>query len=201
LAADDHDRLSFLNQVAKLTAAAGDKEDVRLRDVLLTVMNGVKTLLQSEVASILLWDKRHRRLVFVTAAGEANQELAEIEVPLQGSIAGWAIKNEQSVLVDDVQGDPRFFPGVDERTGFTTRTLICAPMVLRGEIIGVLEALNKREEEPFTEADLQLLQEVAEHTARAIEKARHYEDLLRVGKLHQEHARIAPLNPMNPLGR
>ncbi len=200
---DDHDRLAFLYQVSKLTTAADARDGVRLRDVLLTVMNGVATLLKTEAASILLWDKRRRRLVFVTAAGDGdrNQGLAEIEVPLQGSIAGWAIQNKGSVLVNDVQGDPRFFPGADERTGFVTRNLICAPMELHGKIIGVLEALNKQDNLPFTETDLQLLQKVADHTAQAIEKARRYEDLLRVGELHQQQARAALLNPMNPLGR
>jgi GAF domain-containing protein len=199
--AEDFDRVSFLYQVSKLTAVGDSKDEVRLRDVLLTVMNGAAKVLKSEACSILLWDRRRRRLVFVAAAGENNQGLAEIEVPLQGSIAGWVIQNKQSVLINDVQNDPRFFSGVDESTGFITRNLICAPMEVRGKIVGVLEALNKLGGLPYTEADLQLLQEVADHTARAIKNARRYEDLLRVGELHQRQATAGFFNPLNPLGR
>ena len=199
--ADDHGRISFLYQVNKLTTARDSGDKVRLRDVLLTVMSGATKSLKSEASSILLWDRRRRRLVFVATVGEKERELAEIEVPLKGSIAGWVIQNEQSVLINDVQNDPRFFSGADESTGFVTRNLICAPMEVRGKMIGVLEVLNKLGGMSFTEADLQLLQEVADHTAAAIKNARRYEDLLRVGEHHQRQATAGFFNPLNPLGR
>jgi GAF domain-containing protein len=173
--------------------------ETRLRDVLLTVMEGATEVLASEASSILLWDRRRRRLVFVTVTGEKKQELMEIEVPLEDSIAGWVIHNEQGVIVDDVQGDPRFFPGVDERTGFVTRALACVPMKVRGKVIGVLQVLNKRGGVPFDEADLQLTQAVADHAALAIESARRYESLLRVGEYHERRATGGFLDPLTLL--
>jgi GAF domain-containing protein len=198
---DDHERILFLLQVSKLTTDQDSGDKVRLRDVLLTVMDGVTKALKADASSILLWDRRRKRLVFVATIGEKERELTEIQVPLEGSIAGWVILNEESVIINDVQSDPRFFSGADESTGFVTRNLICSPMEVRGKIVGVLEVLNKSGGASFTEADLQLLQAVADHTASAIKNARRYEDLLRVGEHHRRRATAGLFNPLSPLGR
>jgi len=183
-------RLSFLYRISSLVTGADAQGELRLRHVLLTVMEGMTAVLEAESSAILLWDRRRRRLVFVTVAGPKERELMEIDVPLEGSIAGWVIQNEEPVIVNDVQSDPRFFPGADARTGLATRTLIAAPVKVRGKVIGVLEVVNKRGGGSFDEADLQLAQAVADHAALAIERARHYESLLRVGE-HQERRATA----------
>jgi adenylate cyclase len=199
----DYERLSFLYRVSSLMTGTGvprghSPGETRLRDVLLMVMEGITEVLKAEASSVLLWDRRRRRLVFVTTTGEKAQDLMEIEVPLEGSIAGWAIQNEQAVTVNDVQGDPRHFSGTDERVGFVTRTLVCAPMRVRGKVIGALEVLNKQDDALFDETDLQLAQAVADHAALAIESARHYESLLRVRE-HYEKRAVGFLDPLSLL--
>ncbi len=192
--AADHERLSFLYRISDLMTTK-----VRLRDVLLTVMEGAAKVLKAEASSILLWDQRRRRLVFVTATGEKRRELMEVEAPLEGSIAGWVIQNEQAVIINDVPGDPRFFARADEQTGFVTRALVCAPMKVRGKLIGVIEALNKQGGEPFVEADLQLAQAVADYTALAIENARRYESALRVGEYYERRVSTGFPDPLTLL--
>ena len=188
---DDHLRLSFLCRVSgQMTAKA------RLRDVLLTVMEGVTEVLDAESSAILLWDQRRGRLVFVTVAGPKGRELMEIDVPLEGSIAGWVIQNEQAVVVDDAQRDPRLFREADAHTGLVTRTLIGAPMKVRDKVVGALEVMNKRGGALFDQADLQLAQAVADHAALAIENARHYESLLRVGEYHKRRGTVGLLDPL-----
>ncbi len=104
---------------------------------------------------------------------------------MKGSIAGWVVQNEQAVIVDDVQSDPRYFAGIEERTGFVIRTMVCVPMKVRGKVVGVLQMLNKRDGAEFREVDLELGQAVANHAALAIESARYYESLLRVGEYQE----------------
>jgi len=184
----DHLRLSFLYRVSSLMTSQDAPGKTRLRDVLLTVMEGVTEVLEAESSAILLWDQRRRRVVFVTVAGPKERELMEIDVPLEGSIAGWVIHNEQAVVVDDVQSDSRFYRGVDECTGLVTRSLIGVPMKVRDKVVGVLEVMNKQHDATFDEADLELAQAVADHAALAIENARHYESLLRVREYQQRRA-------------
>jgi len=197
--AADYERLSFLYRISSLMTGKDSSGEVRLRDVLLTVMDGVTGVIQAEASSILLWDQRRRRLVFVAITGEAERELTEVDVPLKGSIAGWVILNEEAVLINDVQNDPRFFSGADKKTGFVTRNMVCAPMKVGDKVIGVLQVLNKAGGGLFDEADLKLLQAVADHAALAINSARHYESLLRVGEHSRRQATAGIFNPMNPL--
>ncbi|MCP4544688.1 MAG: GAF domain-containing protein [Chloroflexi bacterium] len=191
----EYRRLSFLYRISSLITGVGvpgvdagaemPAGKARLRDVLLTVMEGVNEILDTESSAILLWDQRRRRLAFVTVVGPGERELMEVDVPLEGSIAGWIIQNEQAVIVNEVQADARHYRGADARTGLVTHTLVGAPVKMDDKVIGVLEAVNKHNDASFNQADLQLLQAVADHTALAIENARRYESLLRVGE-HQE---------------
>jgi adenylate cyclase len=190
--AADHRRASFLCRISNLLAT-----DTRLRDVLFTVLEGVTEVLEAESSAILLWDRRRHRMVFVTVTGPKENELMEVDVPLEGSIAGWVIHNEQAVVVDDAQRDSRLFRGADAHTGLVTRTLIGVPMKVRNKVIGVLEVMNKRAGALFNEADLELAQAAADHTAQAIESARRYESLLRVRE-YQE--RLATTGLLDPLG-
>ena len=205
-------RLSFLYRVSSLMTGTDPSGGVRLRDVLLTVMEGVTEILEAESSAILLWDRRRRRPVFVAISGPKERELIEIDVPMEGSIAGWVMQNEQAIIVNDAQRDPRLFRGADERTGLVTRTLMGVPIVTRSKVLGVLEVMNKQgtlrpaqgdalgQNESgalFDEADLQLAQAVADHTALAIESARHYESLLRVREYEERRAATGILDPLS----
>jgi adenylate cyclase len=197
--AAEYERLSFLYRISSLVTGADTPGEMRLRDVLLTVMEGITDVLEVESSGILLWDRHRRRLVFVSVAGPHERALMEIDVPLEGSIAGWVVQNEQAVIVNDVQSDPRHFSGADARTGLVTRTLIGVPVKVRGKVLGVLEVMNKRSGAPFDDEDLRLAQAVADHAAFAIESARHYESLLRVGEYHERRATTGLLDPLTLL--
>jgi GAF domain-containing protein len=194
---EENRRLAFLCRISKLISGGAQYDEPRLKDVLLTVMQGITEVMKIESSAILLWDQRRRRLAFVTVAGPKERELKEIDVPLEGSIAGWVIQNEQAVIINDVQNDPRFYRKADATTGLVTRRLIGVPISSRGVVIGALETINKRSGAPFNEADLELAQAVAHHSALAIERARHYESLLRVGEHHQKRATRGLFDPLN----
>src|SRR5215475_3846608 len=140
-------------------------------------------------ASVLLHDQEHNELYFPFVAEEdpvIHARLLELRFPAERGIAGWVLSHGSAVRVDDVQSDPRFFSGIDADTGFTTRTLLCAPLTTYQGVIGVLQVLNRREGEPFTDDDLAFLEALAGSVAVAIENARLFarvkasEELLRV---------------------
>jgi diguanylate cyclase (GGDEF)-like protein len=89
-------------------------------------------------------------------------------------IAGWVAQHSRPVLSNDVRGDERFFSGVDEKSGFVTRSMICVPVMIKDRLIGVLEAINKTEG-AFTEDDVTILYALANQVAIAIENARLYQ--------------------------
>ena len=117
--------------------------------------------------------------------------------PADRGIAGWVLSNGKAVRVDDVQSHPRFFRGIDADTGVTTRTMLCAPLTTYQGVTGVIQVLNRRGDQAFTDDDLAFLEALAGSVAVAIENARLFgrvkasEELLRVqvGALRRDMAR------------
>lgn len=132
-------------------------------------------LTHCEAASILLINKTTGTLNFEAAVDTTGFQLSSVEVPLEGSIAGWVVTNGEPLLIADVTSDPRFFGGVDAESGFTTRNLLAVPMPTRDRIIGCLEVLNKMEGGEFADEDLSTLNILAAQAAIAIENARLFE--------------------------
>jgi sigma-B regulation protein RsbU (phosphoserine phosphatase) len=88
-------------------------------------------------------------------------------------IVGRSVTNNRGEIIEDVGKDPDFFGGVDEKTGYVTRSILCAPMAARGRAIGAIELINKRGgDHLFTPRDLQILQAMSAAAALAILNAR-----------------------------
>jgi signal transduction histidine kinase len=94
-------------------------------------------------------------------------------------VAGWVLAHNEPVLIANVREDERFFEPISSGVGYKVRSLICIPLVIKGEVIGVIQVLNKATGESFDEDDLSLLNSFAAQSATAIENARLYQDLSR----------------------
>jgi len=165
------DRLSRLMQVG-----AAISSELDLDALLRTISQTTSHLLQAERSTVFLVDRARGELWSRVAQG---LESAEIRIPLASGIAGAVAGTGSSVRIDDAYTDTRFNPEVDRRTGYQTRTILCAPMRNpRGEIIGVFQVLNKREGS-FTLLDEQLLSSLSSQAAVAVENARLHEEVQR----------------------
>jgi len=126
----------------------------------------------TEEASILLLDPATGELRFEAASNLSGSAMAAIPVPMEGSLAGWVATHGVPELVEDAQSDARWFANVDKRLRFTTRNLLAVPMKLHDEVIGVVEAINKRDDELWTQEDVETLTALANQAAIAIQNAR-----------------------------
>ncbi len=136
-------------------------------------------LCEAEAASILLFDEKNQELIFQASTDIKNEEEMQGIVVPRDSIAGWVAVNRQPVNVADVHKDRRFYQKVEEQLKFPTNSLIAIPMIVKDKLIGVLEALN-RKEGSFTSQDLEYLTVLGAQAAVAIENARlfHQSDLI-----------------------
>ena len=139
----------------------------------------VVTLLDVEGSSVILLDEERRELYFkVSDDARVGHErrLREIRFPANQGIAGTVIREGVPLVVPNTAQDPRWYPRVDEHTGVKTRSLACVPLRTKDRIIGVLEAINKRQG-LFDEANVRLLEGFANQIALALENARLIQEL------------------------
>ncbi|MBI4371552.1 MAG: GAF domain-containing protein [Elusimicrobia bacterium] len=128
-------------------------------------------LTDSEASAIMLLSDDKRGLIFRIASGEKARVLKTMTLPLGQGVAGWVAQNLKPEVVNDAAKDPRFTGKFDQASGFVTRSLLCVPMLFRGELVGVVEVLNKRKGS-YTDAHLGLLSSLSSLASVAVTNAK-----------------------------
>lgn len=115
-------------------------------------------VLDAKDGSLLVLDDDTNELVFVLARGDVEEtKLLGLRIPEGQGIAGWVAKNVKPAIVNNPSKDPRFLPSVDKMFNFTTESVLAAPIVGGGRVMGVIEVLNKHSGDAFQPADQTLL--------------------------------------------
>ncbi len=162
--------LATLVEIAKALTST-----LSLEEVLKLILERVSLLLQSQSWSLLLVEEGSGDLIFEIAVSPASEHLQGMRLPHGQGIAGWVAEHGQPLLIPDVRRDSRFAPQVDAAVAFSTQSIICMPIKIRDKVLGVIELVNSQTDERFNEADLPILEMVADFVAIAIENARHVE--------------------------
>ncbi|MBC7901648.1 MAG: GAF domain-containing protein [Saprospiraceae bacterium] len=113
--------------------------------------------INSDEASVLIRDGDQGSLRFLAAIGKVAEQLINMTVPAGKGIAGFVLSSGQPMAVSDVGEEETFYAEVDKTTGYSTQMILATPLRHNGEIIGVLEYINRRGEppfEPFTPAEM-----------------------------------------------
>lgn len=164
-----HNMLDALRKLQEVSTAIDAQTDVRM--LLDRILRSALNSIGANDGSLLLLDKETEELVFVVVHGEARESLAGYRIPSGTGIAGWVAQHAKPAVVPDAQLDPRFSFEVDQALQFQTRSMVCVPIVYEGDVLGVIQALNKRHGEKFNKPALSLLGVVAQLAATAINKA------------------------------
>ncbi len=147
-------------------------------DVLLNkIIKYAAIIVKAEAASILLLDKEKNELYFKASLGKKSKEIKKYKVKVGEGIAGWVAEKGKSLIVDDVVKDTRWNKSIDRSTKFTTKSLICVPLILEKEIVGVMEVINKKDTAYFDKNDEDILNSFANQAVIALWNANIIEDL------------------------
>lgn len=139
--------------------------------------------LNSDEASVLVRDGDEGDLRFLSAIGKVAEQLINIKVPAGKGIAGFVLSSGQPMAVSDVGEETSFYSEVDKTTGYSTQMILATPLSHNGEVIGVLEYINRRGDPPFqsfTPAEMDRAASFAEVIAslvNAYESAKLFRDL------------------------
>jgi len=158
------DHLERLLEVVRGLTTAPD-----LEAFLQTVISEASEMTDSELASILEYDDAAKELRFLSTQWFDRDLLRPMGVPVDGSAAGWVYLKGQSLIIQDAKVDQRHFKTVDRVTKHVTNSLAAVPLMVGGEVIGVLEALNKKDNAHYTEEDLTILETFAAIAAQAVQ--------------------------------
>jgi len=159
-----------LERYKKLIEIERDLASTLELDALLNrIIFAAKEITDSAAASILLYDPVEKQLFF-HAATNMDPLLKGISVPMD-SIAGWIFTHKSTLKIDDVKNDSRHFGAVTEKMKMVTRNLIGVPLISKGDVIGVLEVIN-REEGNYTTVDTDMLEALGVQAAIAIINSR-----------------------------
>lgn len=139
--------------------------------------------INSEEASVLVRDGDQGDLRFLSAIGKVADHLKTLKVPAGKGIAGFVFSSGQPMALTDVGEEDSFYAEVDKQTGYSTETILATPLRHDGEIIGVLEYVNRVGEppyEPYTSAEMDKVALFAEAVAslvNAYESAKLFQEL------------------------
>ena len=158
------DHLERLLEVVRGLTTAPD-----LQAFLQTIISEATELTNSELASILEYDETAEELRFLAMQWFERDLLRPVGVPLEGSAAGWVFRKGQPLIIQNVKVDKRHFNVIDRMTNHETQSLVAVPLMVRGEVVGVLEALNKKDDAHYTEEDLTLLETLGALAAQAMQ--------------------------------
>jgi len=103
----------------------------------------------SDEASVLVRDGNEGGLKFLVAIGRVAHKLMKVRIPPGRGIAGFVFSSGQPMAVADAAQEETFYAEVDRATGYSTQTLLATPLRAAGEMVGVLEFVNRLGEPPY----------------------------------------------------
>lgn len=172
------EELSVLNEVALAVSSTSALNEV----VDLIVQKCVKHL-RVEQGAVLMVGEQQANAPLQTMVRKVQADYAGIPYRLGDQITGWMLKNQQPLVINDLSTDGRFRLPPEASS---VRSLMCVPLRLKGNMIGVLSVFNKRGGEEFSDSDQRLLTIIAAQSAQIIESVRLYEEEVKMKRIEQE---------------
>jgi sigma-B regulation protein RsbU (phosphoserine phosphatase) len=173
--------LKLLMEVSAIISSA-----LELDDLMPIVMEKAKSVMNAEACSILFYNKETDKLEFEVALCSENSTSAvlkqTITLDMGQGIAGWVAQNRELLVINDVTKDKRFFGDADKLTGFITKSIVAAPLIGRGGLIGVAEIINPHN----MEFDPEIFQLLCKQFAIAIENARFHRESIQQERVRQQ---------------
>ena len=160
-----------------------------LDDTLNTTLQVIIARINAEAANIFLLDNKNKK--FECIASLNQEHLKEYELDIGDGVMGKAVRQKKCIRVGNVRKDIReiaeFYFDLDNKTNFSTYSVLCAPLIAANECIGVIHCLNKKTDDKlFIEDDRKLLETLSAPAALAIRNAKMAKEMIEQNKIQKE---------------
>ena len=169
-----------------------NQELARSLDLTETLQDSLELIIKrinAQAANIFLIEEKKK--VFQCIASKYQAYLEDFEIPITQGVMGKAVYSKKCIRVGDVRKDVReiaeFYFDLDNKTNFTTYSVLCAPLIVSDECIGVIHCLNKKSQTKlFEENDRKLLETLSGPAALAIRNAKMAKDMVIKNRIQKE---------------
>ncbi|AEX84527.1 phosphohydrolase [Marinitoga sp. 1135] len=151
-------------------------ENFKLESILKSIEETIRNLLNSDGAAILLYNEEKDVLNFYVTSGGASGKIETIDVPIDDSIAGECFLKKETIIINDTTKSKKHFKKTDEKSKYHTRNLIATPLFFENEVIGVLEAVNKKKGK-YTDQDKEIMEIFSSLISNKLKNSKVYDDL------------------------
>jgi sigma-B regulation protein RsbU (phosphoserine phosphatase) len=156
---------------ALLDVSKAISREAHLDDLLQVIMDKATEVIDADRSSLFLYDESRDELFSKIAQKLGG--IKEIRFPVGVGIAGEVAKCRKIINIKDAYADSRFNPDFDKKTGYQTRSILCMPMIsINGNLVGVIQVLNKKGGRAFDKRDESLFEALGAHAAVALERAK-----------------------------
>jgi len=183
----DNTSIKDLELVTKMSQEFAKTLD--LKETLQTSLEVIIKRINAQAANIFLIDDDKQN--FQCIASKHQAYLEDFEIPITQGVMGKAAVMKECIRVGDVRKDVReiaeFYFDLDNKTNFTTYSVLCSPLIVSDECIGVIHCLNKKTDNKlFEESDRKLLETLSGPAALAIRNAKMAKDLIDKNRMEKE---------------
>nr|VFJ65616.1 MAG: sigma-B regulation protein RsbU (phosphoserine phosphatase) [Candidatus Kentron sp. FW] len=155
----ENERLrAFISGLRSLMESAGQQNnEFEVTKLLDGMLQSALEMTNTEDGSLLVMDEDTNELVFVAVHGKVEASLGWRRISSRKGIAGWVAQNRCSTIVNDPHEDERFYDDLDVTFEFRTSSILAAPLMGDGKLLGVIEVLNRKDGQLFSTGDQELL--------------------------------------------
>jgi Nif-specific regulatory protein len=160
--------------------------------LLTQILEAATRLCGGEASALLLLQKENQELYFEAALGPKGTEVKQYTLKTGEGIAGWVAQHNKPIIVNDVGNDKRHMSIIAQQINYPSHTMIAVPMRVKDECIGVIEVINKKDDQVFVQEDLEWLEIFSNQAAIALVHAKSLENARNEIQLLQEQLKTEP---------
>lgn len=166
--------------VTLLEASNQLNSNIEMSEVLENILLQMVQVVGAEAGTLWVLNKERQNIKAVAAYGESAFSILNIELEMNEGIVGKVIETGKAQLIENVAANPDWADRVDSTSGFVTKSMITVPLSVKGNVLGALQLLNKKNIAFFSEQDISLAVALASQSALALHNSQMYDELQRM---------------------